>query len=57
MTVHHRDNRVTVHHGDALDVLATLEDNSIDAVITDPLMRYRQYLPLILQRLARVGLR
>jgi DNA modification methylase len=31
-----RDDWVTLHHSDCLDVLITLEDNSIDAVITDP---------------------
>ena len=31
-----RDDCVTLHHSDCLDVLITLEDNSIDAVITDP---------------------
>jgi DNA modification methylase len=27
---------VTLHHGDALDVLRGLADNSVDAVVTDP---------------------
>ena len=36
MTVHHRDDRVTVHHGDALDVLSEMPGSSVDAVITDP---------------------
>ncbi len=27
---------ITVHHGDCLDVLATMADNSVDAVCTDP---------------------
>lgn len=51
MTVHYRDDRVVLHHGDCLDVLAADElgydyrlgyappaiaDNSIDAVVTDP---------------------
>lgn len=35
-TPHHRDDLVTLHHGDCLDVLAQLPDNSVDAVITDP---------------------
>lgn len=30
------DDHVTVYHGDCLDVLKTLPDNSIDAVCTDP---------------------
>lgn len=36
MTVHYRDDDVTVHHGDCLDVLAELADASVDAVVTDP---------------------
>ena len=28
--------QVELHHGDCLDVLATLEDNSIDSFVTDP---------------------
>ena len=36
MTVHYRGEGVELHHGDCLDVLATLADNSIDAVVTDP---------------------
>lgn len=31
-----RDDRVSVYHSDCLDVLIMLEDNSIDAVVTDP---------------------
>ena len=30
------DDRVTVHHGDCLDVLRTLPDASVDSVVTDP---------------------
>ena len=36
MSVHYQDELVTVHHGDCLDVLRTLPDASIDAVVTDP---------------------
>jgi site-specific DNA-methyltransferase (adenine-specific) len=36
LTVHYRGDGVELHHGDCLDVLATLPDNSIDAVVTDP---------------------
>jgi hypothetical protein len=32
----HEDDRVTVHHGDCLDVLRTLPDCSVDSVVTDP---------------------
>lgn len=33
---YYTDDTVTLHHGDALTVLAALPDASIDAVITDP---------------------
>ena len=36
MTVHYTDDRVTLHHGDSLRVLATLPDASVDSVVTDP---------------------
>lgn len=36
MTPHYADDAVTLHHGDCLDVLRTLADNSVDAVVTDP---------------------
>lgn len=32
----YQDDKVVLHHGDCLDVLATLPDASIDAVVTDP---------------------
>ena len=31
-----RDDAFTVYHGDCLDVMATLPDESVDAVVTDP---------------------
>jgi DNA methylase len=34
--VHRRDDRVIVHHGDALDVLADMPDESVHAVVCDP---------------------
>jgi DNA modification methylase len=34
--IHYESDRVTVHHGDCLDVLRELDDNSVDAVCTDP---------------------
>lgn len=34
--IHYQNEHVTLHHGDCLDVLKTLEDNSVDAVVTDP---------------------
>ncbi|AJF40409.1 DNA methylase [Mycobacterium phage Necropolis] len=36
MSIHYRDDQVTVHHGDCLDVLTELPDASVDAVVTDP---------------------
>lgn len=36
MPPHYQDDSVTLHHGDCLDVLRELPDNSVDAVITDP---------------------
>lgn len=36
MSAHYIDDNVTVHLGDCLDVLRTLPDNSVDAVVTDP---------------------
>ena len=36
MSIYYTDDKVTLHHGDCLDVLATLPDASVDAVVTDP---------------------
>jgi site-specific DNA-methyltransferase (adenine-specific) len=36
MTPYHTDNHITLYHGDALDVLRTLPDASVHAVVTDP---------------------
>lgn len=36
MTVVHDAHNITLHHGDSLDVLKTLPDESVDAIITDP---------------------
>ena len=33
---YHADNLVTVHHGDCLQHLRNLPDNSIDSIVTDP---------------------
>jgi hypothetical protein len=35
-TIHHDDDRITVIHGDVLESLKLLPDNSIDSVVTDP---------------------
>lgn len=36
MTLHYEDNLVRLHSGDCLDVMATLPDSSVDAIVTDP---------------------
>ena len=35
-TQYYSDATITLHHGDCLDVLRSLPDASIDAVVTDP---------------------
>jgi site-specific DNA-methyltransferase (adenine-specific) len=35
-TVQFLDGRVTLHRGDCLDVLASMEENSVDSVVCDP---------------------
>jgi DNA modification methylase len=36
VSVHYEDDRVTLHHGDCLDVLRSLPDSSVDSVVCDP---------------------
>jgi DNA modification methylase len=36
MKAHYVDESVTLHHGDAIEVLRSLPDASVDAVVTDP---------------------
>lgn len=36
MTPHYATERVTVYHGDCMEVLAEMADASVDAVVTDP---------------------
>lgn len=36
MKPHHRDDEVTVYHGDCLAVMAELPAESVDAIVTDP---------------------
>ena len=36
MTIYYQDKRVTLYHGDCIDVLRTLPESSVDAVVTDP---------------------
>jgi site-specific DNA-methyltransferase (adenine-specific) len=35
-TPHYADDAVTVYHGDCLNILTTLPEHSVDAVVTDP---------------------
>lgn len=36
MTIHYQDEQVTVHHGDCIEVMRSMPENSIDAIVTDP---------------------
>lgn len=36
MNIYYQDEHVTLHHGDCLDVLATLPDASVDCIVTSP---------------------
>lgn len=36
MTIYYQDDRVTLHHGDALDVLKTMDSGSVDCIVTSP---------------------
>jgi len=36
MTLHHTDEHVTLYHGDCIEVMRSLPDASVDAVVTDP---------------------
>lgn len=36
MSVHYSDDTVTLHHGNALEVLATLDAGSVDCIVTSP---------------------
>ena len=36
MSVYYSDDHVTLHHGDCLEVLRSLPDASVDAVVCDP---------------------
>ncbi|GAA2629937.1 DNA-methyltransferase [Streptomyces axinellae] len=33
---YYSDDQITLHHGDSLDILPTLPDASVDAIVTDP---------------------
>jgi DNA modification methylase len=34
--IHYQAEDVTVHHGDCIEVMRTMPDNSVDAIVTDP---------------------
>ena len=36
MTIYYQDDHVALYHGDCLDVLASMPDNSVDSIVTDP---------------------
>ena len=36
VSIYYQDARVTLHHGDALEVLPTITAGTIDACVTDP---------------------
>ena len=36
MEPHYEDDQITLYHGDCIEVLRTLPDNSVDSVVTDP---------------------
>ncbi len=36
MSIYYQDNHVTLHHGDCLDVMSTMPDESVDIVVTSP---------------------
>ena len=36
MSLHYRDERVTLHHGDCIAVMREMPDASVDSIVTDP---------------------
>lgn len=36
MSIYYRDESVALHHGDCIEVMQSLPENSIDAIVTDP---------------------
>ncbi|MEO7849335.1 MAG: hypothetical protein ABIR75_09805, partial [Arachnia sp.] len=35
-TPYYQDDHVTLYHGDCIDVMRTIPDNSVDSIVTDP---------------------
>ena len=33
---HYSDDRATIYHGDCIEVMRSLPDNSVDSIVTDP---------------------
>ena len=36
MTIYYQDDQTTVYHGDCIEVMRNLPENSVDAIVTDP---------------------
>jgi hypothetical protein len=36
MTLHYQNDRATIYHGDCIEVMRQLPDNSVDSIVTDP---------------------
>lgn len=36
MTIHYQDETITLHHGDALEVLRSMPDQDVDCIVTSP---------------------
>ena len=50
MNLYYQDNQVTIYNGEALEVLQTLQDESVNMCVTSPpYWGLRQYLPDMVQ--------
>jgi len=38
MKLYYKNSKVKLFHGDCLDVMCKAKDNSVDAIVTDPLL-------------------
>lgn len=50
MSIYYSDERVTLHHGDCLDVLRSLPDASVDSVCTDPPYGLADHAPAVVAK-------